>query len=375
MSLAQELTVRKLTPPWFFNTRSDATQITKDFITWWDRILAGRADQAEKLRTMILTPWLVDWDNTGPRSPYLAKILGDYGFGFFGGTNTQAAYLYRLVSSAWGTSTIANFKRIVDAFCLPPFNWFNAEYLPRVVAGFFVPSNFDTGFLIYSTDPAPAAPASVEYLPRQWAAPVGWTRKPSSAQSYARGYIDGENIVWCPVRPISDFATIDIFGSASVPGSVASAGTIVIVDDDGTADRNSVYYSDGTEWRKNSMPNSDLGTIDPTGARPEPEAISVWAPNPLTAGYAITSEVPPPVSGRTGGAGTFFTYAETAVYSGTLELYLELVATGSDATNAIATLIAVLRRVKPANFLLTVKIRIDGVDVPFEIDDMRAIGG
>jgi hypothetical protein len=172
-----------------------------------------------------------------------------------------------------------------------------------------------------------------------------------------------------PGWPISDFANIDFFGSVDVPLSVPSAGTVCVVNDDGTGDRNSVYYSDGSVWRKNSMPNPDLGRVIPGENRPIPEAGAVWAPNPATAGYAITSEVPPPASGRTQGYGTFFTYSRTAIYSGTLELRTELIA-GGDV--ALATLIALMRRVKPATQLLKVIIRIEGVDTDFVIDDMRA---
>lgn len=357
-TLAENSTVVKLTPPGFFNTRESATQKTKDFITWWNNILALRVTDQETLNRLILTPWLFTFPDA-PRNPWLNYLLSQYGFAFFGGTNNQAAALYKMVSGSWSTLSIENFALALGAFAMPPFEWVGVDFIPRVSAGIFEPSIADTGFIVFSSDASPAAPADVAYTPRAWLAPSGWTRTPSNAVWYARGYISAGNIVWCAKQLTNDPAYPDTGGvppfyfSATVPGAVPSAGVLCIVDDDGTGDRRSVYYSDGSAWRKTSTPNADLGLVDPTGPRPVPEAITVWAPNPSTVTYALTSQKPPPSDGFTQGYGTFSTFGNLSTFSGELELSVKLL---TDSPVALATIIGVLRRIKPANFVLRLRL-------------------
>lgn len=357
-TLAEKSTVVKLTPPGFFNTRESATQKTKDFITWWNAILAQRVADENLLRQLILTPWLFTFPDT-PRNPWLNYLLSQYGFAFFGGTNSQAASLYKMVSGSWSTSSIENFALALGALAMPPFQWIDIDFIPRVSAGIFEPSVADTGFIVYSADASPAAPANVTYTPRAWSAPSGWTRQPSNALWYARGYLSGTDIVWCTKQLTDDPAYPDTGGvppfyfSATVPGAVPSAGVLCIVDDDSTGDRRAVYYSDGTAWRKTSTPNADLGLVDPVGARPVPEAITVWAPNPATITYALTSQKPPPSDGATQGYGTFSTWGNLSTFSGELELSVKLL---TESPVALATLIGVLRRIKPANFVLRLRV-------------------
>ena len=361
--ILQDLTVQKLTPPGYFNLQEDAASEHRDYITWFQNQLTFRLNLASSLAELVLTPWLVDFDDS-PRSPWINYLLRTYGFGFFGGTNSQAAFLYQLISSAWDTSTITNVKTVLDAFCLPPFSWFDAEFLPRVLSGILVPSITDTGFLIYSTAASPSTPTNTPYVGRIWTVPTGWTRAPSSAVNYCRGYLSGSNIIWCSPRPVSDFTNSTYF-SAIVPLSVPSAGTVCIVDDDGTGDRRSVYYSDGSAWRKNSMTNVNLGLVPSTGQRPVPEAVAVWAPNPTSVPYALSSDLPPPSDGNTQGYGTFAGCANTDITNNTLFLRLRQIDGGSVA---IATLLSVLRRIKPIS--LTLKVNIDNIE--YIVNDARS---
>lgn len=358
-----DLTVAELTPPGYFNLSANASSITTDYITWWNAILANRANDAINLKTLITTPWLID-HNATPRTPWLKYLLNIYGFGFFSGTNNQAAYLYRLISSAWSRSVITNIAVIVQALGMSPFSWFTAE-APGVTVGNLVASLVDTGFLIFSTAGSPpATPSNTTYAARAWETPSGWTRAAASATYYCRGYLSGGDIVWCTPRDVSDFEN-DYVYSAAVPVAVPSAGTIALVNDDSTGDIGSIYYSDGTAWRKNSMPNADLGLVDPEGDRPDPEAYTVYAPNPATAGYAIDSQVPPPTDGPTEGYGTFAGLADTAEYTDTITVTVTQIAGGS---LAIATLIELLRRIKPLYKSITLIIS----EVNYNISDARA---
>ena len=358
MTLAEKMTVAKLTPPGFFNTRETATQKTKDFITWWNNILAGDVAEAEKLRTLILTPWLFTFPDA-PRNPWLNHLLSTYGFAFFGGTNAQAAALYKLISGSWSTLSIENFAKALGTFAMPPFSWVDVDFIPRVSAGIFVPSIADTGFVVFSSDASPSAPADVAYTPRNWLAPDGWARKPVNAVWYARGYLSGGQIIWCAKQLTDDpfysstGGVPPFYFSADIPLAVPSVGVICIVKNDGSGDRNAIYYSDGTAWRKSSTPNADLGIVDPTGPRPVPEAITVLAPNPATINYALQSQKPPPSDGLTQGYGTFATYGNLSTFSGELELQIKLT---TESPVALATIIAVLRRIKPADFVLRVKL-------------------
>ena len=352
MDLSAKMTVAALTPPGYFNLASDAPATHKAFITWWNAILAGRAAQAQALRALILTPWLVDHSDS-PRTPWLDYLLRLYGFGFFGGTNNQAAALYKLVSGGWNRSTIKNICLVVQTLCLAPFSWFDSTFLPYLVLGNLLPSVTDTGFIIYSTAGSPpATPAPTAYAARAWATPSGWTSVASNATYYSRGYVSGATLVWCPPRPVSDFSVPPAY-SASVPIAVAAAGTICIVESDGTGDRGAVYYSDGTAWRKNSYKNIDLGRIVPGADRPTPEAVTVFAPNPASVTYAIDSAQPPPASGPTQGYGTFSTWSETAIMANEITLQLHQLAGGLTAT---ATLFELLRRILPTGKTFVVDI-------------------
>lgn len=373
-TLAEKSTVLKLTPPWYFNTRENATQKTKDFVTWWDSILAQRVSEQELLRQLILTPWLFTYPDT-PRNPWLNYLLSQYGFAFFGGTNAQAAALYKMVSGSWSTSSIENFALALGALAMPPFEWIDVGFIPRVSAGIFVPSIADTGLIVFSPAASPAAPAIAAYTPRNWVAPSGWTRTPANAVWYARGYLSGSNIVWCAKQLTNDPAypatggVPPFYYSVAVPMAIPSAGVLCIVDDDSTGDRRSIYYSDGSAWRKSSTPNADLGLVDPVGGRPVPEAITVWAPNPSLITYALNSQKPPPSDGVSQGYGTFATFGNLSTFSGELELQVKL---QTESPVALATLIAVLRRIKPANFVLRVRlIHVDeSVEIIF-IPDLR----
>lgn len=359
------LTVKELTPPGYFNQAEDAPALSAAYITWWNNILAARANDANSLNTLIQTPWLVDHLDY-PRTPLLSHLLNLYGFGFFTGTNNQAASLYKLVSTAWSNSSARNILLVAQSFCLAPFSWFDINFLPHLVAGNLLVSQMDTGFIIYSTAVSvPATPADTAYSAREWTAPTGWANAPASATFYSRGYISGTVLKWCAPRPVSDFENTAIF-SASVPVAIASAGTICIVDDDGTGDKGAVYYSDGSAWRKNSYKNIDLGLVTVEGARPDPEAITVWAPNPASVTYAVDSQTPPPADGDTQGYGTFSTWAETAIFTNEITIQLHQIAGGS---MALATLFEALRRVKPTGKTFTVKI--DGTD--YNISDSRQV--
>lgn len=347
MDIASELTVQKLTPPGYFNLSPAALSSTKDYVEWWNNILSEIANDSINLKTMLLTPWLYeDYPVSGQVVPWLQYLLNMYGVGFFVGLNSQAAYLYRLVSSAWSTSTIYNITMILQTLSLPPFSWFTMSS-PVITAGNLVSSITDTGFIIYSTAGSlPSTPSPSTYTARAWVLPSGWTYSAASATYYCRGYISGSDIVWSTPRAVSDFLNPYVF-SLNIPVAVPSAGTVALVYDDSTGDVGSIYYSDGVSWRKNSTPNIDLGLVDPlSGIRPDPEAITVWAPDPTTISYAIDSAIPPPSSGPTEGYGTFASWAVTAIFNDQITISVSQIAGGN---NALAVLLELLRKIKPVN--------------------------
>lgn len=365
MDLAAKMTVAQLTPPGYFNLADTAPATHKAYITWWNAILANRTAQAEALQTLILTPWLVDHQDN-PRTPWLDFLLSQYGFGFFGGTNNQAAALYKLISNGWSRSTIKNILFVIQTLCLAPFSWFDSTLVPQILVGTLLPTNIDTGFIIYSTaTTTPATPAPTTYAARAWATPGGWTNVASSATYYSRGYISGATLVWCAPRPVSDFLTPPAY-SAAIPLAVAAIGTICIVESDGTGDHGIIYYSDGTTWRKNSYSNPDLGLIVPLSDRPVPEAVTVWAPNPAIVTYAIDSAQPPPGSGFTEGYGTFSAWSNTSIMTNEITIQLHQL---SGETIATATLFELLRRIVPTGKTFIVNID----DIKYYITDKRKI--
>jgi hypothetical protein len=346
------MTVAALTPPGYFNLAANAPATHQAFVTWWNNILSNRATQSEALSSLILTPWLVTHLDS-PRTPWLNYLLRQYGFGFFGGTNNQAAALFKLISNGWNRSTIKNVLFVIQTLCLAPFSWFDSTLVPQIITGNLLPSVTETGFVIYSTSvSAPATPAPTAYAPRAWVTPAGWVGTASSATYYARGYVSGATLVWCTPRPVSDFSAPPAY-SASVPLAVAAAGTLCIVADDETGDSGAVYYSDGSAWRKSSYANAALGLITPGDVRPVPEPITVLAPNPASVTYAIDSAQPPPADGLTEGYGTFSTWAATAIMTNEITIQLHQLAGGSIAT---ATLFELLRRIIPTGKTFMVNI-------------------
>jgi hypothetical protein len=365
MDLSAKMTVAALTPPGYFNLADSAPDAHKAFITWWNAILTDRTAQATALKTLILTPWLVTHLDS-PRTAWLDYLLRLYGFGFFGGTNNQAATLYKLISNGWSRSTIKNILFVIQTLCLAPFSWFDSTFIPHIIAGNLLPSVTDTGFIVYSTaGSVPSTPAPTTYAARGWVTPTGWTSSAASATYYSRGYISGATLVWCAPRPVSDFANPYAF-SATVPLAVASTGTICIVESDGTGDHGVVYYSDGTAWRKSSYTNVDLGLVVPGASRPVPEAVTVLAPNPVSVAYAIDSSQPPPAGGPTEGYGTFSTWSATAIMTNEITIQLRQLAGGLTAT---ATLFELLRRIVPTGKIFVVNID----DVKYYITDKRKI--
>ena len=363
MALTNKMTVAKLTPPGYFNLADDAPATHKAYITWWNAILSNRATQAEALKTLILTPWLVSHLDY-PRTPWLDYLLKQYGFGFFGGTNNQAAALYKLISNGWNRSTIKNILLVIQTLCLSPFSWFDSLLLPHIITGNLLPSVADTGFIIYSTAvSAPATPTATTYAARAWVTPSGWTNTAASATFYSRGYISGSTLKWCAPRPVSDFLVAATY-SASVPVAIGSAGTICIVATDSASDYGVVYYSDGTAWRKNSYTNVDLGQIVPGALRPVPEAVTVLAPNPASVTYSVDSNQPPPAAGPTEGYGTFSTWSATAVMTNEITIQLHQL---TGVSIAIATLFELLRRIIPTGKTFVVDID----NIKYYITDTR----
>ena len=355
MSITTKLTVQKLTPPGYFDLTESAPAKHKDYMTWFQNVLTWMSGQSAALQQLILTPWLVSWSDS-PRAPWLNYLLNSYGMGFFGGTNSQAAYLYALIFNAWSKSVIVNIQTIIDTLCLPPFSWFESNTLV-VYSWILVPSITDTGFLIYTTNPSPATPANTPYTtaagqPGSWSTPGGWTRAAASAVKYCAGYMVGSTIVWCAPRPVADFANATYF-SAAVPLSVSGAGTWCIVNNDSTGDICSVYYSDGSVWRKNSTINANLGLVPGDVSLPPTGTMMVFAPDPSSVSYVVASDTPPPLAGPTQGYGAFEGLGDTPISNGEISLSITQIAGGSIA---IATLIAVLRKIKPIsqNLIITI---------------------
>ena len=361
MDMINALTVSKLTPPGYFNLSEDAPAFHKAYITWWNAILARRATQADALRELVLTPWLVNHPDS-PRTVWLNYWLTQYGMSYFGGTNNQAAAIFKLVSNAWQRSTLANMLLIINTLSSAPFSWFSTD---SIIPGYYVPLDVDPGFIVYSNAVSiPATPAPTAYAARAWVSPTGFTKAAASSTFYTRGYKSGLTVVWCAPRSVSDFLMSRVY-SAAVPVAVSPVGTVCIVDDDSTGDRSTIYYSDGAVWRKNSTPNADLGEVIPVSiTRPVPEAVAVWSPNPALVTYAVESETPPPVSGATQGFGTFAGWASVTVATGQTIIQLTQIAGGAVA---MATLFDLLRRVKPVG--KSFFIIVDGVT--YKILDTR----
>jgi hypothetical protein len=351
-------TLQQLTPPGFLNYSPSANEKTQKIIALFDAVFQARAAQVN-LYDSIFRLWQsrdYSGDETG-RNAWLADLAQNCGLSWFIGTNSQLAGLTTTAERGWSANDTANFLYILNQFAAAPFFWVSPGVAFQIVYGTQRPAVFAENFIIFSNSVSlPATPSPITYTPRAWSAPAGWTLQPSSSTYFCRGYISGETIVWsAPLLTTGNFGSSQYASVAGLPGS-ATTGALGFVQDDTTGDVGSIYYYDGTQWRKNSATNENQGSIAAIGpdiAGPR----AVYAPNPDTSATLITSERQPPVDGPSQGYGMYGGYAIQTVASNQVDVAFDLTADGESNLNVI---IYFFRRLKPAKSSLSLSFTVDG---------------
>ncbi len=339
-------TLRSLTPPGFFNFSSEQTEMTGKLAAWVDAIFALRTEQVN-LYDDIFRLWASrDYSEaTMPRTPYLAYLANQHGLGWFLGSNTQMAALLYIARRGWAFNDTENMLYLLSAFSAAPFLWIDSIYSPQVTFGTQQPAIFAENFIAYSSSVSePPKPDNQPYIERAWEPSIGWAKQPSSATFYSRGYLQAGQIIWTDPFPTSlIYTSVQIANLAALPPA-PTPGDIAFVKDDGSGDRNAVYFADvDSTWFKNTSPNANQGITANVPPVPAPRA--VYSPDPVTSPFPITSERPPPADGPSQGYGMYAGYSQQVLSSSQIEIALVLTPAGRQNLNVI---VYFFRRIKPA---------------------------
>lgn len=356
-------TLKDLAPPGFLNFSPSATDKTQKVIAWVNAIFALRIEQTE-LFDSIFRLWATrDYSSaTLPRTPYLAYLANQVGLAWFQGANQQMASLIAIARRGWSHNDTENFLFLLTAFSLSPFFWVDFAFFPQITFGTQQPAIFAENFILYSSSVgAPSTPPPQTYIEREWLAPVGWSKQPSTSNWFVRGYLVGLNIVWSTTVYATslNFKTSQVDIPSNLPAS-PSNGDIAFVKNDSTGDVNAVYFWDApnTTWRKNTAINSTQGLV--TGSFTDPLPRAVRAPNSDSSPFPITSENPPPATGPTQGFGMYAGYSNQALSSSQIALTVRLTEQGY---LNLSVLLYFLRRIKPAKNSLSLNYSVPALSL------------
>lgn len=349
MIFENDISFRKLTAPGYFNFSDSQTEDTKKYIAWFDSVTNLVKDQITRFDSFHRLWITYDYSScTITRTPYIAYLLNKYGIQWFLGTDQQAAALIGLVSRSYSDSLTLNYQYFFQALSSTPFSWVNGT--SQIVAGYKDPAIFAENLVVYSNSPtAPATPAAMPYVDRNWIAPPGWSKQPASSTYFSRGYISGGNIVWMTPRSTSlSYKYTEIANTTSFPAT-PSIGDMAIVNNDSSGDYGSIYYYDGI-WRKTTTTNINQGLASDAGLTIR----AVLAP--VTSGE-LSSANPPPTSGRSQGYGKYAGLYQSTIYSGSINIMMDLT---TDGNNNLGIIIYLLRKLKPSTMSLYLSYSLNG---------------
>lgn len=354
---------RSLTAPGFFDFSDSQSADTAKYIAWFDAFTNYIKDNAQRFDNFFRLWKTFDYSGcTINRTPYVEFLLKYYGIQWFNGNDNDAVKIIGLVSRSYVQSSITNLQYLIQALSEAPLSWTNG--VAQIAYGGKKPAIFAENLIIFSNSGTlPATPAPQVYPDKSWTAPTGWTKQPSSSTYLSRGYLSAGNIVWSDPLPTSTafkYTTIADTGSFPVSPSV---GDICLVNDDTTGDRGSIYYYDGTTWRKNSTPNSYQGSVGQVDAR------AVYAPNPDTT--QVTSSIQPPAGGPSQGYGIYGSLSTFEI--GSLQIFIVANLT-TEGNNNLSIIMYLLRKLKPTIDRMFLNYSINGVgEYQIEIFDSGAV--
>jgi hypothetical protein len=336
MSEYTRRTFQQLTAPGYFDYSAQQTEFDVKINTWlnntteiiqentnlMDSIFRLWASRSYSLTTVTMTPWI-------------RYLLFQNGIGWYNQNLAIAVKLLIYVTRSYPSSAILCFQQYF-AF-LFDIGWITQ--VGQILFSPATPAKFSETFLIYSTSGSPpSTPAPSTYTPLLWTAPTDWTIAASSATYYARGYIDSGNIVWMTPQDVNTvFLMTDYELLADLPGS-ASTGQLAGVNDDGSGDVGSIYYFDGSVWRKTTGANANQGLV--VGQAPPVPGSSVWTPESDT----YSSGVQPPVDGPSEGYGYYGIYGQLELKAKRIDIIINL--TESGVAN-LGLIVFLFRKIKP----------------------------
>jgi hypothetical protein len=357
MSTYTRRTFQELTAPGYFDYSAGQTEITGKINTWFngiteiiqnnvnlmDSIFRLWASRSYALTTVTMTPWI-------------RYLLRQNGIGWYKGSLEIAVRILIYIGKSYPKSAVLCLQQYFDF--LVSIGWISQ--VGQILFSSQAPARYAETFLIYSDSPTlPATPSSTEYTPLLWSAPTDWSKSANNSTYYARGYIDNGDIVWMTPQSVNtvflmqDYATI-----GDLPGS-ASVGQLAGIADDGTGDVGSIYYWDGTTWRKTTGANSDQGLV--VGQIPPNPGSSVFAPDT----DIFSSGTQPPADGDSEGFGYYGIYGQLVLDAKRIDVVIDLTTEG--VVN-LGLIIFLFRKIKPTLNALFVQYTTPTNTSPTEIE-------
>lgn len=353
---------KSLTAPGFFDFSETQTPTTQKIIAWFDAVSAIVQNQTN-LYDAIFRQWeSKDYSGiTISRTPYLENLLTQYGLRWFLGSNTQAAALLSFLSSGFGDNDALNFQAFFNFISAPPLSWIDNSSNPfQIVSGSKIPTKPAEVFILFSSSVStPPTPPNVLYAPRAWTAPSGWSLNPSSSSYVSRGYLVGTNIVWTTPQNTATQPQFFLVASLATLPPSPPAFSLASVLSDGSGDVGAIYFYDGAVWQKNSSPNVNQGGLPFLIGAPLPRAVA--APDPASVSYPVSSDIAPPATGGSQGYGMYAGLSPQIISSSIFIVSILFTASGFQN---LASVINVLRRIKPTLFRLTIAYTVSGSPNP-----------
>jgi hypothetical protein len=329
-------TFKDLTAPGYFDYSAQQTQKSKQFNNWFNGITSLIQNNIN-LMDSIFRLWASrDYSlSTIPITPWIKYLLTQNGIGWYSQNLEIAVKLIVYVSKSYPKSAVACFQEYFTF--LLDIGWITQ--FGQILFSPATPARFSETFLIYSDAVSlPSTPSPSPYTPLTWDAPTDWSLAASNATYYSRGYISGSDIIWMTPQSTSvTYLMTDYELLADLPGS-ASTGQLAGVYDDGTGDIGSVYYWDGSAWRKTTGINANQGIV--VGQTPPEPGSSVYD----TETGSISSGIKPPDSGPSQGYGYYGIYGQLLLAAKRIDIFIDL--TDNGVAN-LGLIIFLFRKIKP----------------------------
>jgi len=350
--------LQKFAPPGYFDLSQDNSEITKRIFEWLKNY--REANQNTPTRFDFFYRLFLSVNYTEETSKDFLKFeASQYGLANVSLPSNSLKNLLIYVSTPKEKKLSSNIQGLINFLLLN--SWISS--FGDIVVGYNSRSNFAETLLVYSDSlTIPTTPSNTDYTPIEWLAPTDWTKTPLNSTYYCRGYLYEGQIIWDSPISTSLVVKYDTASDLSSLPSSPSLGDVCLVTDDTTDDFQSVYYYNGTSWKKNSTPNASQQNINTAKTTKGSEVFA-------TDNLMITSQTQPPNDGYSQGYGFYGIFG-----SGSLVNRVNFRITLTEEGNKnLGLIVQLAKKIKPVGNLLVIYAIYDTTTYLLEINDINAI--